>query len=115
MLSRSDLPAFGRTFLVLQKSQWSALNGYGKLTSRAFQQYIIVHTFLRIRRPKTGVQCQPSDQFWRPVLERDSKLESNAQKGAKTGVNTQGSLSTWISSKLRPNTHKVGPRSEISH
>ena len=58
MLSRSDLPVFGRSFLELQKSKWSALNNYGKLTSRAFKKYIIVHTLLRIRRPKIGVQRQ---------------------------------------------------------
>ncbi|QHN82316.1 uncharacterized protein DS421_20g694760 [Arachis hypogaea] len=55
MLSGSDLRAFERAFLELHKSKWSSLNGYGKLTSSAFQQYIIAHTFLGIRRPKTGV------------------------------------------------------------
>ncbi|QHO28976.1 uncharacterized protein DS421_7g221290 [Arachis hypogaea] len=56
MLSISDLPKFVRAFLELHKSKFSALNGYRKLTSRAFQQYIIFHTLLRIRRPETGVQ-----------------------------------------------------------
>ncbi|QHO49538.1 uncharacterized protein [Arachis hypogaea] len=55
MLSKSDLLALGRAFQELQKSKWSALNGYKKLTSRAFHQCIIVYNLLRIERPKTGV------------------------------------------------------------
>ncbi|QHO00955.1 uncharacterized protein DS421_13g410820 [Arachis hypogaea] len=77
MLSKSDLLALGRVFLELQKSKWSVLNGYKKLTSRAFQKFIIVHTLLQIRRPKIGVQCQPPAPF----------QASNAQ-GAEPSVQT---------------------------
>ena len=44
MLLDSDLPALKVDFLELQNSKWHASNGVGKLTSRAFQQYIILHT-----------------------------------------------------------------------
>ncbi|QHO52732.1 uncharacterized protein DS421_2g41680 [Arachis hypogaea] len=63
MLSGSDLLTLGRAFLELQKSEWSILNNYEKLTFRAFQQHIIVHTLLQIRRPKTGVQRQFVSEF----------------------------------------------------
>jgi len=70
MLSGSDFLALEGAFLELQKSKWSFLNGFGKLTSRAFQKYLIVHTLLQNQWPKTGVQRQPST----PVL------VSNAQR-----------------------------------
>ena len=48
MLLDSDLPALEVDFLELQKPNWRALNGVGKQTSWAFQQYMIVHTFPKI-------------------------------------------------------------------
>ena len=44
MLLDSDLPALKMDFLELQNTKWRALNCVGNSTSRAFQQYIIVHT-----------------------------------------------------------------------
>ena len=49
MLLDSDLPALKVDFLELQNSKWRASNFVGNLTSRAFHQYIIVHTFLKDR------------------------------------------------------------------
>ncbi|KAL4287176.1 hypothetical protein AHAS_Ahas19G0160000 [Arachis hypogaea] len=77
MLSRSDLLELRRAFLELQKSKWSILNGYGKLTSRDFQKYIIVHTLLQIIRPKTGVQRQLPGPF-----------QASSAQGVETSVQT---------------------------
>ena len=48
MLLDSNLPALKRIFLELHKSNWHVLNWDGKLTSWAFQEYIIVYTLPEI-------------------------------------------------------------------
>lgn len=74
MLSRSDLCALEGAFLELQKSTWHALNNYRKLTSRAFQKYIIGHTFLEMKA-----------QNWRSTPATSLFLASSAHRGS-TGV-----------------------------
>ena len=48
MLLDSDLLALKVDFMELQNSKLCSLNGVRKSTSRAFQQYIIVHTLFEI-------------------------------------------------------------------
>lgn len=58
MLLDPDLPALEMDFLELQESNWRALNGVGKQTSRAFQQYIIVHTLREDRRRNLALNAK---------------------------------------------------------
>ena len=89
MLLDSDLPALKVDFLELQNSKWHASNCVGKQTSRAFQQYIIVHTLHKDRRrklafnasslPNSGVQRQKRIKSWSSTPEMDPNLALNAQ------------------------------------
>ena len=58
MLLDPDLPALEMDFLELQESKWRALNGFGKQTSRAFQQYIIVYTLYKDRRRNLALNAK---------------------------------------------------------
>ena len=94
MLLDSDLPALKVDFLELQNSKWHASNCVGKQTSRAFQQYIIVHTLLKDRRRKlafntssmlqSGVQCQKQVTSWSSTPETGYNLAFNSRSSLGT-------------------------------
>ena len=94
MLLESDLPSLKMDFLELHNSNWRVLNGVGKWTSRAFQQYIIVHTLFGDWRRNlalnakymllSGVKRQKNVMIrsWTPKTRHN--LEFDAKKGLYT-------------------------------
>ena len=94
MLLDSDLPALEMDFLELQESNWRALNDVGKQTSRAFQQYIIVHTLREDRRRKlafntsimllSGVQRQKQVTSWSSTPKTRYNLAFNSRNSPST-------------------------------